>query len=237
MNCIQNILISYQVRINYLANAKKEFTINTLKTILAGLILCMLNVVLESAQAETVFYKLNNVFLDSGQPMNGTFSWSYDVEEFENGIGQFLTLDIPYTLHDHTDLDASFDLGQSVEITLPGSFHDDGVDITLVLQIPLTPTTSSPLNLLESAYEIGGNGFHTGLFLAGSIVPITIDLNISTTSADFVSISWEPDLPGFILQETSTMFNPNWINSLSGSTNPVLLPVDAPLMFYRVVLP
>ena len=32
---------------------------------------------------------------------------------------------------------------------------------------------SSPINLVESKYEIGGNGFHDGLFLSGLISPDT----------------------------------------------------------------
>jgi hypothetical protein len=80
-------------------------------------------------------------------------------------------LDIPFTSHDHTDLDAVFDIGSSIEITLEGSVHDDGVDITLFLLQPLTPTTGSALDLVRSKYEIGGNGFHDGFFLSGSIVP------------------------------------------------------------------
>lgn len=55
------------------------------------------------------------------------------------------------------------------EITLAGSVHDDGVDISLFLAQPLTPASGSPLDLDLSKYEIGGNGFHTGLFVSGSI--------------------------------------------------------------------
>jgi len=126
-----------------------------------------------NVHADTVIYTLDNVFLDDGNQMTGSFSWTYDADEFENGIGQFTALDIPHTAHDHNDLNASFDIGKSIEITLPGSVHDDGVDITLVLAEPLTPTTSSLIDLLESKYEIGGNGFHTGLFISGSISPGT----------------------------------------------------------------
>ena len=65
-------------------------------------------------------------------------------------------------------------LRKSIEITLEGSVHDDGVDITLFLSQPLTPTTSSLIDLAEteSKYEIGGNGFHDGFFLSGSISPV-----------------------------------------------------------------
>jgi MYXO-CTERM domain-containing protein len=123
-----------------------------------------------NAHADTVLYTLDNVILDDNNTeMTGTFSWTFDIGDFENGVGIFIFLDIPFTLHDHTDLDAVFDIGSSIEITLEGSVHDDGVDITLFLLQPLTPTTSSSIDLVRSKYEIGGNGFHDGLFLSGSI--------------------------------------------------------------------
>ena len=126
-----------------------------------------------NAHAAEVNYTLENVILDDSTQMTGTFSWNFDIGDFENGIGQFTSLDIPHTSHDHTDLDATIDVGQSIEITLDGSTHDDGVDITLFLIEPLTPTTSSSIDLVRSKYEIGGNGFHDGFFLSGSVSPDT----------------------------------------------------------------
>ncbi len=123
------------------------------------------------AHSAEVTYTLENVILDDNNAqMFGTFTWTYNIGDFENGVGLFTFLDIPFTAHDHTDLNAVFDIGNSIEITLEGSVHDDGVDITLFLAQPLTPTTSSPVDLVRSKYEIGGNGFHTGLFLSGDIV-------------------------------------------------------------------
>jgi hypothetical protein len=126
-----------------------------------------------NAHAATVNYTLENVILDDNTQMTGRFSWTFDPGNFENGVEEFTSLEIPHTSHNHNDLDATIDVGQSIEITLPGSTHDDGVDISLVLLQPLTPTTSSLINLLESKYEIGGNGFHDGLFLSGRISPDT----------------------------------------------------------------
>jgi len=39
--------------------------------------------------------------------------------------------------------------------------------------VPPAVTTSSSINLVESKYEIGGNGFYDGLFLSGLISPDT----------------------------------------------------------------
>jgi hypothetical protein len=126
-----------------------------------------------NTHADSVTYTLKNVILDDSTQMTGTLLWAFDTGNFENGVGQFTSLVIPHTSHDHTDLDATIDVTQSIEITLPGSSHDDGVDIALVLLQPLTPTTSALIDPVNSKYEIGGNGFHDGLFLNGRISPVT----------------------------------------------------------------
>lgn len=142
------------------------------KFIVFGVMLSSIVLMPIFAQAETVIYTLENVILDDGNAqMFGTFSWTYEADEFENGVGQFTSLEIPFTSHDHTGLEVEFDVGNSIEITLPGSVHDDGVDITLFLLQPLTPTSGSTIDLERSQFEIGGNGFHTGLFLSGSVIP------------------------------------------------------------------
>ena len=144
-----------------------------------------------SAKAEVVEYSLENVILDDNNAqMSGTFSWTYDIGDFENGIGQFSYLDIPYTSHDHTDLDAVIDVGSSVEITLEGSVHDDGVDITLFLVQPLTATSGSAIDLSRSRFEIGGNGFHDGMFLSGSIEPTAVTaVGNGSTSTETIVVS------------------------------------------------
>ena len=150
-----------------------RINVNTAKNICFWMICGFIFVAAFNARAATVNYTLENVILDDNMQMTGTFSWTFDIGDFENGVGQFTFLEVPHTSHDHTDLNATIDVGQSIEITLPGSTHYDGVDITLVLLQALTPTTSSSINLILSKYEIGGNGFHDGLFLSGLISPAT----------------------------------------------------------------
>lgn len=190
-------------------------------------------------RAETVYFTLNNVILADDTQLKGIFTWTFDPGDFENGAGQFISLDVPHSSHDHTDLDGNIDATQSIEITLPGSVHDDGVDITLVLSTPLTPTTSSSLVLGEgeSKYEIGGNGFHTGLFRSGSISPISPTLSIARNSSESVILSWQPDLPGYVLQERFDLTSGDWAHSASGSTNPIVVPVAGPATFFRLAKP
>jgi hypothetical protein len=122
-------------------------------------------------QARMVVYELQNVVLEEGSVITGQFTWLYTPGSFDQGVGRFTALDIPYTVHDHTDLDVNIDVTESIEITLGSSTHDDGVDISFVLLQPLTPTTPAAFDLSRSKYEIGGNGFHDGVFLSGSVAP------------------------------------------------------------------
>lgn len=120
-------------------------------------------------QADLVTFDLVDVYLTPTRQMTGSFDWTYNAGDFENGSGQFSSLVIPWTAHNQDDLDAMFDIGKSIEIVYPGSVHDDGVDITLFLLEPLTPTTGSFIDLARSKYEIGGNGFHDGFFHSGIV--------------------------------------------------------------------
>ena len=189
--------------------------------------------------AETAYYKLENVRLDDQTQMMGIFSWTYELGAFEDGTGQFISLTIPHTSHDETDLVTTIDPTQSIEITFDGNAHDDGIDIMLVLLEPLTPSTSAGIDTAktESKYSIGGNGFHDGFFLSGKITPISPSLKITVPYIGFVSLSWEPDLPGYILQESPTLYPTSWEDSSSGSTNPIILPSAAQKRFYRLTMP
>lgn len=207
------------------------------KKVCFGLIFSFINLSAFHAQAETVYYALDNVTLTNNTPMTGIFSWTY-TNDFEKGVGQFISLEIPWTTHDETDLAANIDVTESIEITFTNNVHDDGVDIMLVLDQKLTPTTSSlpVLGAGESKYEIGGNGFHKGLVASGSIVPTNLTLSITADASGFVFIEWAPNIPGVVLQEKPDL-STNWVDSTSGSTNSVAVPVTAPAMFYRAVKP
>ncbi len=136
-------------------------------------IILILVLVASDSRAKTVTYTLDDVVLaENSSQMTGSFTWTFDVGDFENGSEQFISLEVPFTLHDHTKLKSIVDVGNSIEITLEGNAHDDGVDITLFLLAPLTPSASSSLDLARSEYDIGGNGFHAGSFLSGSISPM-----------------------------------------------------------------
>lgn len=62
-------------------------------------------------------------------------------------------------------------------------------------------------------------------------------LTIAAAAAGQASISWSPATPGFVLQETWSLAPANWTNSLSGATNPIVVPATLPKKFFRLVKP
>ena len=51
------------------------------------------------------------------------------------------------------------------------------------------------------------------------------------------TISWSPDTPGFVLQESANLQSGVWLNSASGTNNPVTITDPDAIKFFRVVLP
>ena len=62
-------------------------------------------------------------------------------------------------------------------------------------------------------------------------------LSMVSVSPGQATISWSPSTPGFVLQETWNLSSANWTNSVSGATNPVVVPAVVPAKFYRLFKP
>jgi hypothetical protein len=62
-------------------------------------------------------------------------------------------------------------------------------------------------------------------------------LTIAPAAPGNATISWTPNTPGFVLQETLSLSATNWANAASGSTNPIVVPATLPTKFYRLVNP
>jgi hypothetical protein len=62
-------------------------------------------------------------------------------------------------------------------------------------------------------------------------------LTIVPAGAGQAQISWTPNTPGFVLQETLSLSPTNWVNSLSGTTNPVTVTATGTAKFYRLFNP
>jgi hypothetical protein len=60
-------------------------------------------------------------------------------------------------------------------------------------------------------------------------------LTILSAALGTATISWSPATPGYVLQENTNLTTTNWVNSPSGSTNPVVVPATLPANFYRLL--
>jgi hypothetical protein len=62
-------------------------------------------------------------------------------------------------------------------------------------------------------------------------------LSITAAGPGLAEISWEPETPGFVLQETLSLSPTNWVNSASGTNNPTMVSVTNAARFYRLNKP
>jgi len=132
-----------------------------------------------AALAETVTYVLDDVWLlpdmshpgSAAQQMTGTVEWTYVVGDFENGSGEFIELDLPWWGEGLPPLAWTIETS-ALEITMPGKYHDYGVDVTLRLDEPLTPESPSPIDTVLSAFEIQVGVSWQGHVISGSLVPV-----------------------------------------------------------------
>jgi hypothetical protein len=62
-------------------------------------------------------------------------------------------------------------------------------------------------------------------------------LTIVPAAPGQATLSWAPNTPGFVLQETWVLSPANWTNSVSGTANPITVPAVVPTKFYRLFKP
>ena len=134
----------------------------------------LLFLTVSSVNAATVSYILDNVFLDNGTQVTGTFDWDYTIGDFEGGTGIFTALEIPVQPNgsapplEDPNMVLSIE-NKQIEISLDGNFHDYGLDIIMKFVQPFSPTQSSLIDLNTSFYECCGNGFQNHFFNGGRI--------------------------------------------------------------------
>lgn len=167
-----------------------RFSVNTAKNISFWMICSFVNMAAPHAHADLVNYTLDNVRLADNTQMLGTFSWTFDVGDFEGGVGVFTTLEIPYVAASPLEQEGMVLTieNNQIEISLDGNFHDYGLDISLKFVQPLSPTQSSLIDLNTSFFECCGNGFKDQPFQSGSIIPSAIPEPSAFLGAGLVSI-------------------------------------------------
>jgi succinate-acetate transporter protein len=88
-------------------------------------------------------------------------------------------------------------------------------------------------------YDAGNMAGGDYVVHGGFWVPVAVQvadapwLEIVSEGGTNVVVSWAPDAPGWVLQETFNLHS-NWVDSVSGSLNPVSIPVAEAAMFYRL---
>ena len=207
------------------------------------LLLCVSLISTSKSSAETLYYALDNVFfLKEGtttnlQQMHGYFAWNYTPGDFENGTGELLYVDIPGTAHGIEDLIVTIEVG-GIEISLDGSFHDDGVDVALKFLTDLSPTASSAIDTdpASSKFDIGGNGFYRGTIASGSVVPFEFTLSITHPLSTTIRVTWTPSYPWCILEQSATLTPGSWIDPGASSPSDQDITVTSK-MFYRLSVP
>lgn len=65
----------------------------------------------------------------------------------------------------------------------------------------------------------------------------TPKLIIAPQGTDQMKISWSTNAPGFVLQETTNLVSPLWINSTSGVTNPAISLRSGTSKYFRLIKP
>ena len=94
------------------------------------------------------------------------------------------------------------------------------------------PDASGPMT--NGQYSVTG-----GFWALPTAVQVTgaPTLTIVPAAPGNALIFWTPATPGFVLQETLSLSPTNWMNSASGATNPIIVPANSPVRFYRLIKP
>lgn len=100
-------------------------------------------------------------------------------------------------------------------------------------------TLSGTIGQPDAGTLVGGNyrldgGFWGGAFAVQQVGSPT--LIIQRAGANVI-ISWDPNSPGFILQETTNLSNPASWSATSGGFNGMSVPASGPTKFYRLRRP
>lgn len=90
-------------------------------------------------------------------------------------------------------------------------------------------STIAPSNFTPALLTLNERAFCSG--------PAAPTLTIVRTPPAQATISWTPATPGYVLQERNSLTSGSWVNSPSGTNNPVTVPATFPARFYRLLKP
>ena len=121
--------------------------------------------------------------------------------------------------------------------SITSSTIDGGGGTSTNAQFSLSGTIGQPdagTTLTNGQYSVTGGFWALPQAVQTPGAPL---LSITSAGLGQAQISWEPDTPGFVLQETLSLSPTNWVNSASGTNNPVIVPAATPTKFYRLNKP
>ena len=104
-------------------------------------------------------------------------------------------------------------------------------------------STNSQYSVTGTIGQLDANGPMTnGRFSVSggfwTVYAIQVDggpwLTITPVAPTSAKISWSQYATGYVLQETLNLSSTNWVNSPSGSNNPVVVPAALPVRYYRL---
>lgn len=101
--------------------------------------------------------------------MTGQFDWEYTPGDFANGSGTFTSLIVPWTSHGMGSLLLTID-NTSLNGTLPGNIHSDGVDFMIAMNPGLSGRPKAPgltMQPAPSTYGAATDGSTSGMLPAG----------------------------------------------------------------------
>jgi len=92
-------------------------------------------------------------------------------------------------------------------------------------------------SITATATDTNNNTSEFSACLAATGTTATPTLAIVSAGVTQTQVSWTPNPPGWILQETWVLSPSNWTNSASGTANPVTVPATNAARFYRLFEP
>ena len=127
--------------------------------------------------------------------------------------------------------------------TLPyygtGGFNYDGYESTdaAIIDIIVPPPLEAMIADIGPQGGGGAGDYELIVYSIKATPPVEPPVLSIEPMNDDVIISWTPPSTNWVLQENLDLASTNWVNSPSGSTNPIVVPATLPTKFYRLFKP
>lgn len=93
---------------------------------------------------------------------------------------------------------------------------------------------AGPVTLASGTQFIKGGFWALDFSALGNLAPT---LQLQQTGFSELTLSWYPDTPGFLLQQSLTLTPDSWTTLPSTPGNPAILPMSGDHLFFRLIKP